>query len=83
MVGVIVGVYAVVHALAVYLLRASGALEDLLRRDIVIDLSADPDPLAAAPQGWIENHEFWKLEVADFDGEEESGFWGDELPEAL
>ncbi|MCB0996712.1 MAG: hypothetical protein KDB21_16575 [Acidimicrobiales bacterium] len=84
MVGLVVGVYVVVHALALYLLRASGALDDLVRRDIVIDLTADPDPLAAAPHGWIENHEFWKLEQPEFDAvDDESAFWGDDLRTAL
>lgn len=81
-IGLVVGVYVVVHALGVYLLRASGALEDLLRRDIVIDLTTEPDPLAAAPNGWIENHEFWRLEP-DADDDAAAAFWGEDLRPAL
>lgn len=74
-----VGVFAVVHALSVYLLRASGAWQVLFTP--VQDLRPDrtPDPLRAAPRGWIENHSFWDLsedDTEDEDTDAEVIFWG-------
>ncbi len=76
-----VGVFVVVHALSVYLLRASGTWTVLFAR--ILDLRPDmtPDPLRAAPRGWIENHSFWDLpDPRDDSPEEEDAeilFWGD------
>lgn len=73
-----VGVFCVVHALSVYLLRASGAWRVLFSR--VFDLAPDqtPDPLRVAPRGWIENHSFWELseDEADDAPDAEVAFWG-------
>jgi hypothetical protein len=75
---VAVGVFVVVHALSVYLLRASGTWSVLFAQ--VFDLRPDmtPDPLRAAPRGWIENHSFWDLPDEREDTEDaEILFWGD------
>jgi hypothetical protein len=73
-----VGVFVVVHALSVYLLRASGVWRLLFARVFDLRPEATPDPLRAAPRGWIENHSFWDLAEppADEADDAEIIFWG-------
>ena len=77
-VAVAVGVYVAVHAIGLYLLRASGTWRVLFAR--VLNLSPDktPDPLQAAPRGWIENHAFWDLPSPESvsSADDEQVFWG-------
>jgi len=77
-VAVAVGVYLVVHALGVYLLRASGTWRVLFAPALELGPDKTPDPLQVAPRGWIENHSFWDLaspEAAPTDDDEQV-FWG-------
>jgi hypothetical protein len=76
---VAVGVFVVVHALSVYLLRASGVWKVLFThvRNLAPDVT--PDPLRVAPRGWIENHAFWDLDEDDERADEDDAeviFWG-------
>lgn len=72
------GVYLAVHGFGWSLLRSSGTWQVLFAADLRLDAAADPDPLAAAPRGWIENHTFWELEDehGDADGDMAEAFWG-------
>ena len=76
---VAVGVYAVVHTLSVYLLRASGVWQILFAPVLNLLPDETPDPLRVAPRGWIENHVFWDLGPEEGDttaADEEAMFWG-------
>lgn len=74
------GVYLVVHALGVYMLRASGTWQVLFAGDLALQPDKTPDPLRVAPRGWIENHTFWddfETEVeAPAQADPERVFWG-------
>ncbi len=75
-----VGVYLAVHALGLYLLRASGTWRVLFAPMLPLAPDKTPDPLKVAPRGWIENHSFWDLPTQTDDDEtpedEEQVFWG-------
>lgn len=59
--GLAVGVYAVVHVVGVYMLAASGTWRDLFGRARDVTAGSEADALAAAPEDWLANHEFWEL----------------------
>lgn len=76
---VAVGVFVIVHALSVYLLRASGVWKILFARVWNLAPDAAPDPLRVAPRGWIENHSFWDLAEDEAESQEDDAeliFWG-------
>lgn len=79
-------VFAAVHLLSVYLLRASGTWNTLF--GTVIDLARAPaaDPLQQEDRDWIDNHEFWELHPDLDDGAEAvddaAAFWGTRHSEA-
>ena len=76
-VAVAVGAYCAVHALGVYLLRASDTWKVLFSRSIDLTPDKTSDPLRAAPRGWIENHSFWDLANAKPEStDDEQIFWG-------
>lgn len=80
---VAVGAYVVVHAMSVYLLRASGVWAILFGPVLNLMPEKSHDPLRQAPRGWIENHEFWELaEEAPPAADAEVAFWGDRQTEA-
>jgi hypothetical protein len=73
-------VYTTVHALGLYLLRASGTWDVIFAPRRPDNGSPVADPLRSSPTGWIENHEFWDLD--DEAGERPArslgeAFWGD------
>ncbi len=58
----LVAAYGVVHAVAVYLIRASGVYVDLFGRDWSRLHAGDGSEVLAAASGeWIDNHAFWQL----------------------
>lgn len=71
-------VFAAVHLLSVYLLRASGTWQMLFGE--VIDLARAPavDPLQDEDRDWIDNHEFWELhpDIDDLPADDAAAFWG-------
>ena len=78
-VGVAIGVYIVVHAIGVYLLRASGTWHVLFAPVLALSPDKTPDPLQVAPRGWIENHSFWDLASPPEETHSEDAeqvFWG-------
>ena len=74
------GVYLVVHALGVYMLRASGTWQVLFAASLDLQPDKTPDPLKVAPRGWIENHTFWDdfdaTETTPAEDDHERVFWG-------
>ena len=77
-----VGVYLIVHIASWYLLRVSGTWRVLFASTLDLAPDRTPDPLRAAPRGWIENHSFWDLGADEADDEtepkpDEHVFWGD------
>ncbi len=72
--------YLAVHALGIYLLRASGTWRVLLAPVLPLAPDKTPDPLKVAPRGWIENHSFWDLpdgtDQTDAAEDDEQVFWG-------
>lgn len=66
-------VWCAVHVFSLYVLRASNTW-NVLFAPVPRLAERTPDPLAASPRGWIENHEFWDLDhQAPADDDE---FWG-------
>ncbi|MGI9624620.1 MAG: hypothetical protein ACR2PK_17440 [Acidimicrobiales bacterium] len=80
---VAVGTYVVVHAMSVYLLRASGVWAILFGPILSLTPEKTHDPLRQAPRGWIENHAFWDLaEEAPPEADAEVAFWGNREAQA-
>ena len=67
-------VFGAVHLFSVYVLRTSGTWAVLFAPALRL-AERTPDPLAASPRGWIENHEFWELTDPE-EPADETAFWG-------
>ena len=71
-------VFAAVHLLSVYLLRASGTWQTLSGEAIDIARAPAADPLQQDDRDWIDNHEFWELDpdAAEEPADDAAAFWG-------
>jgi len=73
-------VFAAVHLLSLYLLRASGTWELLFGEHVETRSGAEADPLLDADGDWIDNHSFWTLDAdpdeGPADADDATAFWG-------